>query len=104
MTATDYYKEAAEAGNPIAMYRLARTYMESRSKRKHAFRLCSQAADCCLPEAEMMMAEFYAEGIVVRRSKDIARMWLERAKIHGHPDADRMMQKLESKGILDRLR
>lgn len=104
LTATDYYKEAAEAGNPIAMYRLARTYMESRSKRKHAFRLCSQAADCCLPEAEMMMAEFYAEGIVVRRSKDIARMWLERAKIHGHPDADRMMQKLESKGILDRLR
>lgn len=104
LTATDYYKVAAEAGNPIAMYRLARIYMGSRSKRKQAFRLCSQAADCCLPEAEMMMAEFYSEGIVVRRSKDIARMWLERARIHGHPDADEMMQRLESKGILDRLR
>lgn len=102
-SAINHFEKAAEAGNPEAMYRLARIYAGRLQTRRRAFDLCSKAAKCCLPEAEHMMAEFYLKGIVVRKDRDRAIEWLERAKIHGHPEVGEELERLTSERFFDRL-
>lgn len=92
----EHYKAAAEAGNPVAMYRLARMYVGRRDLRQQAFGLCETAALYGLPDAEVMMAEFYQSGTVVHKDLDRALWWLDLARVHGHPEAEERAEKIRS--------
>lgn len=100
MDESRYLSEAANAGNPDAMYRLATMYRKHKKLRDQAFRLCYRATEYNHPEAEMLLASFYRYGIGTRRSKDDAIQWAERANMHGHPDAAGFAEDMRSRRFL----
>ena len=84
------WEQAAQRGNAIAQYQLARLYREGlgvEQDASRAFQYTEQSALQNLPEAQYRMAMYYLEGIQVEKNETLALYWMQSAADQGHIQA-----------------
>ena len=80
--ATEYYRRAADLGNPAAMNNLGLMYVNGLGVKKNlqtAIALFRQAADAENPEAMRNLAKAYREGVGVAADSREAEKWEKKA-------------------------
>jgi TPR repeat protein len=97
-TAFSLWYEAAERGNAIAQYQLARLYHDGLGTRQDlslAFKNIQSAAQQNLAQAQYRLAQYYLDGEQVTKNETLALFWMQSAADQGH---------LKAKDHLERLR
>ena len=84
------WTQAAEHGNAIAQYQLARLDREGLGIQQDpalAYRYTEQSAQQNLPEAQYRLAMYYLEGDQVEKNETLALYWMQSAADQGHIQA-----------------
>lgn len=95
----DAYRQAAGAGNPVAMRELAKLLRDGasvESEKNEASDWLEKAAKAGDAEAMLMLAHAYAFGVGVEHSADKAREWLKAAATAGDETAANLLSGLET--------
>ncbi len=96
--AFSHWSEAADQGNAIAQYELARLYRHGRGidqDLSRAYQYTQRSADQNLSHAQYQIALYYLEGQQVSKNETLALFWMQSAADQGH---------LKAKDYIERLR
>lgn len=100
-----WHSKAAEGGCPTSQIRLALAYNEGTLVPKdcgRAFYWCEKAAKAGLALGEKMLGQFYENGTgTYRGSNDLAAFWYRKAKDHGDPEAEKLLNRLSATGYFE---
>lgn len=83
-------EDAASAGNPDALFELAKMALAGRGMERSpstAFELMKRAAELGLPDAEYELASMYSEGRGTAKDAAAALRWANKASANSHPKA-----------------
>jgi hypothetical protein len=98
-TAANWYRKAAEAGNPIGENNLADLLLRGEGVRQNsteAFRWFQKAAAQGHTGARIKLAYMYAEGMGTSKDPESAYAWLTSASLAGDQRGRDMLPKLEA--------
>jgi hypothetical protein len=94
-----WYKKAADAKFPPAMWNLAFMYVRGEGGVKEdlptAFGLFKGAAEQGFADAQFDLAYMYLQGLGTKLDREEGVAWLKKAADQGHPEAKKLLKQIE---------